>query len=87
MPGIFRPLKSRAQGMTEYIIIVAMIAIAAILVVKIFGKNLRAVFKGASESVKTGTVVAPAEMETYDDTKIDKYYSDTAGTGAGGGQK
>lgn len=78
----------RAQGLTEYIIIVAMIAIAAILVVKIFGKNLRMVFRGASESIKGGSVVAPEGMETYDDKNIGDYYSKTgeaAGAAPGGG--
>jgi Flp pilus assembly pilin Flp len=32
------------QGMTEYIIIVALIAIAAIGVISVFGQNLRALF-------------------------------------------
>ena len=32
------------QGMTEYIIVVALIAIAAIGVVTVFGQNLRALF-------------------------------------------
>ena len=32
------------QGMTEYIIIVALIAIAAIGIITVFGQNLRALF-------------------------------------------
>ena len=32
------------QGMTEYIIIVALIAIAAIGIISVFGQNLRALF-------------------------------------------
>ena len=39
--------KQDGQGMTEYIIIVALIAIAAIGVVTIFGDNIRKIF-GAS---------------------------------------
>jgi Flp pilus assembly pilin Flp len=34
----------KGQGMTEYIIIVALIAIAAIGVVSLFGDNIRALF-------------------------------------------
>jgi Flp pilus assembly pilin Flp len=41
------------QGMTEYIIIVALVAIAAIAVIKIFGKNLRNLF-GKSAASMTG---------------------------------
>lgn len=41
------------QGMTEYIIIVALIAIAAIGVVTLFGDNIRDLF-GASGSALSG---------------------------------
>jgi Flp pilus assembly pilin Flp len=39
------------QGMTEYIIIVALIAIAAIGVVTIFGDNIRDLFAGATNAL------------------------------------
>jgi Flp pilus assembly pilin Flp len=45
--------KSRGQGMTEYIIIVALIAIAAVGVVTLFGNNIRKMF-GASANVLAG---------------------------------
>jgi Flp pilus assembly pilin Flp len=45
--------KSRGQGMTEYIIIVALIAIAAIGVVTLFGDNIRKLF-GASADALAG---------------------------------
>jgi Flp pilus assembly pilin Flp len=41
------------QGMTEYIIIVALIAIAAIGVVTVFGTNIRQIF-GASTQALSG---------------------------------
>jgi pilus assembly protein Flp/PilA len=41
----------RGQGMTEYIIIVALIAIAAIGVVTIFGDNIRDLFAGATNAL------------------------------------
>ncbi len=41
----------RAQGMTEYIIIVALIAIAAIGVVTLFGNNLRRIFGTANDAL------------------------------------
>jgi Flp pilus assembly pilin Flp len=49
--------KSRGQGMTEYIIIVALIAIAAVGVVTLFGNNIRKMF-GASANVLQGTNAA-----------------------------
>jgi Flp pilus assembly pilin Flp len=47
----------RGQGMTEYIIIVALIAIAAIGVVTIFGDNLRDLFAGATNALAGETKV------------------------------
>ncbi len=39
------------QGMTEYIIIVALIAIAAIGVITVFGDNIRALFKASTNAL------------------------------------
>src|SRR4051794_229150 len=39
------------QGMTEYIIIVALIGIAAIAVITFFGQNLRALFAAAGDAI------------------------------------
>lgn len=39
------------QGMTEYIIIVALIAIAAIAVITVFGQNLRALFAASASAL------------------------------------
>jgi Flp pilus assembly pilin Flp len=47
------PRKNRGQGMTEYIIIVALIAIAAIGVITLFGDNIRKLF-GASAAALAG---------------------------------
>ncbi len=44
----------RGQGMTEYIIIVALIAIATVGVVTVFGNNIRSLF-GMSADVLAGT--------------------------------
>jgi len=43
--------KSRGQAMTEYIIIVALIAIAAIGVITLFGDNLRRLFGSSAEAL------------------------------------
>ena len=39
------------QGMTEYIIIVALIAIAAIAVITVFGNNLRNLFASSANAL------------------------------------
>ncbi len=49
--------RRRGQGMTEYIIIVALIAIAAIGVVTIFGDNIRDLFAGATNALAGETAV------------------------------
>jgi pilus assembly protein Flp/PilA len=46
--------KNRGQGMTEYIIIVALIAIAAIGVITLFGDNIRKLF-GSSANALAGS--------------------------------
>ncbi len=47
-----RLLKSqKGQGMTEYLIIVALIAIAAIGVVTVFGRDIRELFSGTTDSL------------------------------------
>jgi pilus assembly protein Flp/PilA len=45
--------RNRGQGMTEYIIIVALIAIAAVGIVTVFGQNIRQLF-GDSTDVLAG---------------------------------
>jgi Flp pilus assembly pilin Flp len=47
----------RGQGMTEYIIIVALIAIAAIGVISLFGNNIRNLFGMSADSLSGETSV------------------------------
>ena len=49
--------KSRGQGMTEYIIIVALIAIAAIGVITLFGDNIKALFGMSADALAGETQV------------------------------
>ncbi len=41
----------RGQGMSEYLIIVALVAIAAIGVVTVFGRDIRELFSGTTEAL------------------------------------
>jgi len=52
--------KRRGQGMTEYIIIVALIAIAAIGVITLFGDNIRKLFGASSTALAGEESVTPA---------------------------
>jgi pilus assembly protein Flp/PilA len=54
------PARRRGQGMTEYIIIVALIAIAAIGIITIFGENIRALF-ATSANALGGDINAKSE--------------------------
>jgi len=51
--------KRRGQGMTEYIIIVALIAIAAIGVITLFGNNIRRLFGASADALAGETDVDP----------------------------
>ncbi|HUB06181.1 MAG TPA: hypothetical protein VMB50_04230 [Myxococcales bacterium] len=50
--------RSRGQGMTEYIIIVALIAIAAVGIVTVFGQNIRQLFGDSTDVLAGNTSVA-----------------------------
>ncbi len=56
--------KSRAQAMTEYIIIVSLVAIACIAVVTAFGKQIANLFKRSTDALGTGTVTAVVAEDT-----------------------
>jgi pilus assembly protein Flp/PilA len=77
-------LKQLGQGMTEYIIIVALIAIAAIAVYSFFGDTLRGQMGAMTQelagkdatSIVTGQVQATAQQATDDASKhkgLDSY--------------
>ena len=58
-------LRQRGQGMTEYIIIVALIAVAAIGVYALFGKTIRSQVAGlAGEVAGTGSASAVSAAST-----------------------
>ena len=48
-PDLLR--RKRGQGMTEYIIIIAIVAIGAILIVGIFGKQIKSTFGRISKAL------------------------------------
>ena len=52
--GRFRRDK-RGQGMTEYILMVGLIALAAMTAIYFFGDNIRALFGGASQQLTQPT--------------------------------
>ncbi len=52
----------RGQGMTEYIIIVALVAIGAIFVVTVFGDNIRALFGASANALAGDTGTTPEQL-------------------------
>ncbi len=59
MKALMKKRSRKGQGMTEYIIIVALIAIAAIGIITLFGNNIRALFGAASDATAGETNVTP----------------------------
>jgi len=49
------------QGMTEYIIIVVLIAIAVIIVASLFGKKIKELFKGSTAEIDENVVPESTE--------------------------
>ena len=61
----------RGQGMVEYIIIVALIAIACIAVVTLYGDNIRALF-GMSANALAGETTVSQRAKTSSGATIEK---------------
>lgn len=91
------PKRIRGQGMTEYIIIVALIAIAAIAVTSLFGGTIRSQMagmaqemSGTSANAQIGNAKAAAQKaaqnanDTKDSTNLGNF--DKAGSKVVGGQ-
>lgn len=49
------------QGMTEYIIILVLIAIFVILVVKVFGTKIKGLFKDSTNAINENVNATPTE--------------------------
>jgi type IV pilus assembly protein PilA len=88
--------RQRGQGMTEYIIIVALIAVAAIAVYQLFGQTIRSQMAGITKEVSgqdgAGQVAnatsAANQAATESSTKrglSDYTGNDSRGTAQGGG--
>jgi pilus assembly protein Flp/PilA len=67
--------KRRGQGMTEYIIIVALIAIAAIGVITLCGNNIRRLFGASADALAGETNVANEGKMAGDNIKTKKLKS------------
>jgi Flp pilus assembly pilin Flp len=75
--------KARGQGMTEYIIIVALIAIAAIGVITLFGDNIRKLF-GMSANALAGETSVKNDTQKSTTKMTQKKMSDFASDNTAG---
>ena len=55
--------RKHGQGMTEYIIVIAIVAIGAIAIIGLFGKQIKNAFHRMGSAV-SGTVAAQATIDT-----------------------
>ncbi|GMR08490.1 MAG: membrane protein [Gammaproteobacteria bacterium] len=62
--------RSLGQGMTEYIIIVALIALAAIAVYSLFGKTVRSQVGGMAQELAGTTNTGRAQAKTAADASV-----------------
>ncbi len=80
-------LKQFGQGMTEYIIIVALIAIAAIAVYSLFGKTVKNQVSGMAQELSGGDgTAAQSAAATAADAAASKAEGDKGGLGDYTGQ-
>ena len=77
-----RGLSRRGQGMTENIITVALIAIASISAVTLFGDNIRILFGASADTLAGDTRVTNGAKKSPNDPRTLKNFA--AGVGAGG---
>ena len=75
----------RGQGMTEYIIIVALIAIAAITVISLFGDNIRALF-ATTDNALAGNEATPTDTHEATGGHYDHRSLETFAQGGEGGE-
>lgn len=88
-------LRQRGQGMTEYIIIVALIAIAAIAVYQLFGRTVRSQTAAIAQELagndgtaardNAGAAADTAETQAARGRNLSDYTGNATAGGAGGG--
>ncbi len=61
--------KNKGQAMTEYVIIICLVAVAALLVVGVFGTNIRRLFASADASL-AGGVATQSSLSTQGDAQM-----------------
>jgi Flp pilus assembly pilin Flp len=76
---------ARGQGMTEYIIIVALVAISSIAAVTIFGDDVKVLFGMSSDALSGEVSVAARGREGGVDRRTLKTYGENSATSGSSG--
>lgn len=71
-----KKLRKLGQTMTEYIIIVALIAIASIAVVTIFSDQIRSLFAGSAQQLAGDDAATPSDETDGVDDEVNKGITD-----------
>jgi Flp pilus assembly pilin Flp len=71
----------KGQGMSEYLIIVALIAIAAIGVVTVFGRDIRELFSTTTDSLAGNQANNNSKKAIVKNKNLKSFGKYTAGTG------
>ncbi len=69
-------LRKIGQTMTEYIIIVALIAVASIAVVTIFSNQIRSLFAGSAKQLAGDDTASPDDKTQGVDDKVERKLTD-----------
>ena len=77
---------NKGQGLVEYLILVCLVAVSAIAVVSVVGKNIREQYANVSSSLRGGgkvSVTAP-ERSAYEARGMDDFMDSAKKSGGGG---
>ncbi|MEK7482838.1 MAG: hypothetical protein AABZ60_00750, partial [Planctomycetota bacterium] len=79
-------MRNRAQGMTEFILLIGLMVIAGILIAAVFGSNQKGLFQASKETLQDGREIAELSDSAASDSTKDSGAHST-GNLAGGSEK
>ncbi len=76
---------NRGQGLVEYLILVCLVAVSAIAVVSVVGKNIREQYANISAALHNGKAVkaTPADAASYEARGMDDFMDGAKKSGGG----
>jgi Flp pilus assembly pilin Flp len=67
---------NRGQGMTEYILIVVLVAVLAIAVIGLFGNQIRSLFSTSTKHLSGDTSAKTEDFGSQSDSEVEKGIED-----------